>query len=56
MKSKGEAKGILKSIRIVRSIEEDESLSSAIDEDYELTKLVRERESQEEIEVDIDDL
>lgn len=43
MKSKGAAKGILKSIRIVRSIEEDESLSSAIDEDYELTKLVSER-------------
>lgn len=56
MKSKGEAKGVLESIKITPSITEDESLSSAINEDNELIKLVRERENQEEIEVDIDDL
>jgi len=52
MKSKGEAKGILESIQIDPSITDDESLSSAINEDNELIKLVKERE----IEVDIDDL
>lgn len=50
------AKGILKSVKIKDTIDDEVSLSSAIEEDNELIKLVFEREHQEEIEVDIDDL
>lgn len=46
----------LKSIKINDAITDEASLSSAIEEDYELIKLIREREHQKEIEVDLDDL
>ena len=38
------------------SISEEESIQSEIDEDIELVKLIKERENQVEIEIDIDDL
>ena len=50
------ANGILKSVKIVDAIDDETSLSSALEEDYELIKLIREREHQKEIEIDIDDL
>ena len=50
------AKGTLKYVKIKDTIDDGVSLSSAIEEDNELMKLVYEREHQEEIEVDIDDL
>ncbi|MEP0357450.1 hypothetical protein [Paraglaciecola sp.] len=48
------AKGILKYVKINDAIDDEASLSSAIEEDDELIKLVFEREHQEEIDVDID--
>ncbi|WP_200877592.1 hypothetical protein [Pseudoalteromonas sp. A2] len=50
------ANDILKSVKIIDAIDGETSLSSALEEDYELIKLVREREHQKEIEIDIDDL
>lgn len=50
------AKGILKYVKVNDTINYEASLSSALEEDDELIKLVCEREHQEEIEVDIDDL
>lgn len=50
------AKGTLKYVKINDTIDDETSLASAIEEDDELIKLVFEREHQEEIEVDIDDL
>ena len=50
------AKGILKYVKINDTIDDEASLSSAIEEDDELIKLVCEREHKEEIEVNIDDL
>ena len=49
-------KGILKYVKINDTIDDEVSLLSAIEEDDELIKLVCDREHQEEIEVDIDDL
>lgn len=56
MSSHSQAKGILKSVEIGHANDNDESLASAIDDDSTLIKLVTERENQEEIEVDINDL
>ena len=50
------AKGILKYGKINDKIDDEASLSSAIEEDDELINLVCEGENQEEIEVDINDL
>jgi hypothetical protein len=49
-------KGILKYVKINDTIDDEASLSSAIEEDDELIKLVYEREHQDEIKVNIDDL
>lgn len=56
MQSNDETKRALKIVRIIRSIEKGEILSLAIEEDYELRKLVIERKNQVEIEVDIEQL
>jgi hypothetical protein len=46
-------KGILKYVKINDTIDDEASLSSAIEEDDELIKLVYEREHQDEIKVNI---
>lgn len=56
MKKHGSAKGILKDIKIDGSLNDDESLQSAIDEDSEIVETVYRRSDQEEIDIGIDDL
>ncbi|MBB1321097.1 hypothetical protein ACRN9Z_15960 [Shewanella frigidimarina] len=56
MKKHGSAKGILKDIKIDGSLNDDESLLFAIDEDCEIAEIVHRRRDQEEIEIGIDDL
>ncbi|WP_351088813.1 hypothetical protein [Shewanella sp. S1-49-MNA-CIBAN-0167] len=62
MEKHGSAKGILKDIKIDGSLNDDESLQSAIDEDCEIAEIaeiaeiVYRRRDQEEIEIGIDDL
>jgi hypothetical protein len=55
MKNKS-AYGLLRNIKVDDSFDEDQSLLSSVDEDDELIKIVAEREHQEEINIDLDDL
>jgi hypothetical protein len=56
VKKHSSAKGILKDIKIDGSLNDDESLQSAIDEDSDIAEIVHRRRDQEEIEIGIDDL
>ena len=50
------ANGILKSVKVIDAIDDEIPFSSVIEEDDELIELIREREHEKEIEIDIDDL
>jgi hypothetical protein len=54
VKKHGSAKGILKDIKIDGSLNDDESLLFAIDEDCEIAEIVHRRRDQEEIEIGIE--
>lgn len=56
MSNDNNANGIIKFVKIIEAIVGEAYLSSALEEDYELIKLIREREHQKEIRVDIDGL
>tara|TARA_R110001583_G_scaffold186189_1_gene346776 strand:+ start:6908 stop:7078 length:171 start_codon:yes stop_codon:yes gene_type:complete len=56
MKKKGVENGLLKDIKKNDSFSDEEYLQSNIEEDRELEIIVNQRENQEEIVIDIDDL